>query len=172
MESRDNEPRKYGLTSREVEECVVNIDAQMKAASYHPLIILGIGRGGMIPAAMLGYQYGVRTGLYPDVATVYAWSYMQDGTCKVKGGIKIDWPPAPLVNNWKAMGENVLIVDDLTDTGETLGAFKDFFPRAKTAVLIHKEATATILPYFIGRRDNKGLWYVFPWEKRVQGNRN
>lgn len=157
------EPNKEFLQWLDIENAVISVVKAMERAEYNPLVILGVGRGGMIPAAMVGYVHGRVHNLFPEVECVYAWSYMQDSTHKTPGGIKIDWPAPEIIEGWVGLGENLLIVDDLTDTGETLEAYKGKFPLAKTATLIHKKSS-TLTPDFYGREDTEGLWYVFPWE--------
>ncbi len=54
---------------------------------------------------------------------------------------------------------NILIVDDICDTGRTLEKYKDF----KTATLFYKER-ASVMPDFYVEVVEK--WQIFPWERR------
>jgi hypoxanthine phosphoribosyltransferase len=63
--------------------------------------------------------------------------------------------------------KNVLLIDDITDTGDTLRVsieyLKSFDPKEiKTAVIIHKARSAIIPDYFV-RKVVKWKWIIFPW---------
>ena len=65
-------------------------------------------------------------------------------------------------------GKNVLIFDDVADTGESLSFTKDYFEKqgalkVKTATLLIKPWSAFI-PDFYG--ESTEAWIVFPFEKR------
>ena len=60
---------------------------------------------------------------------------------------------------------NILIVDDVSDTGKTLDGFLRFRPRGcpfKTATLHRKDHT-TFEPDFVVKTINE--WIVYPWEE-------
>lgn len=66
--------------------------------------------------------------------------------------------------------KSVLLVDDITDTGDTLRVslkyLKDFGPKTiKTAVLIHKTCSVIVPDYFISKII-KWHWVIFPWHIR------
>ncbi|MFX0135230.1 MAG: phosphoribosyltransferase [Candidatus Hodarchaeota archaeon] len=55
---------------------------------------------------------------------------------------------------------NTLIVDDISDSGETLEPFKQF----DTACLCYKSGTR-VIPKFFYKVYKKTIWVVFPWEQ-------
>ena len=64
-------------------------------------------------------------------------------------------------------GKRVLIVDDVSDTGDTYAAaishLSGYEPlEIRTAVLLHK-TTASYQPDYIGRRVIKWRWMIYPW---------
>lgn len=81
----------------------------------------------------------------------------------------------PLVTTVK---NNTLIVDDISDSGETLANLlkKHGYPISST----HKLYTATVferkytsfMPDFIGKRIEYQDWIVFPWEYQVHAVEN
>ena len=60
---------------------------------------------------------------------------------------------------------NILVVDDICDSGET---FKDFYLKhsfAKTACLHFKPHTSIFNPDFAANKFFSDNWVVYPWEK-------
>ena len=64
----------------------------------------------------------------------------------------------PLV---QTIGENTLVVDDMTDSGVTMSKM----PGQWTATLFHKPHTSTFIPNVYSRLHEGDEWLVFPWEK-------
>jgi hypoxanthine phosphoribosyltransferase len=160
-------PKRKYLTYRDIDLYINQIVAQMKTQEYNPDTILCIGRGGLIPASMITYRLVKHRLTFPELFSIYAWSYMSDGAMREE--LRINWPPKDRLDHLIKQGENVLIVDDLTDSGKTLTAFKGMFPAARTATLIHKEVSS-FTPDFHGPADKHGhsYWYVFPWERQIK----
>jgi hypoxanthine phosphoribosyltransferase len=95
--------------------------------------VAGIPRGGLIPAVMISHAFGIK--------------YISYSSAKALPG---------------DLRSKTLIVDDISDTGETLAdAEKLGFI---TATLSIRVGTKT-LPYFYGELINDDRWLVFPWEK-------
>jgi hypoxanthine phosphoribosyltransferase len=59
---------------------------------------------------------------------------------------------------------NVLIVDEIYDTGETIRKLKLNNPHADFAVLFHNEGLPAINFYAV--KKDLVQWIVFPWEKK------
>jgi hypoxanthine phosphoribosyltransferase len=66
--------------------------------------------------------------------------------------------------NVKTILGNILIIDDICDTGKTLKPFK-FESNVYTAAL-HYKTTATIEPDFWWKVVSEGDWIVYPWERK------
>jgi hypoxanthine phosphoribosyltransferase len=58
--------------------------------------------------------------------------------------------------------ENVLIVDDICDSGETLKQYYQMFPIAT----IHYKQTAIVKPDFYYSLTPQDKWIVYPWEQK------
>ena len=54
----------------------------------------------------------------------------------------------------------VLIVDDICDSGKTLQRYKEY----QTAVLHHKPHTANCTPDIYAVLHNSNAWIIYPWE--------
>jgi hypoxanthine phosphoribosyltransferase len=127
----------------------------IKASAYVPEIVIAIGRGGYVPARILCDYLLVR-----DLAAFKAEHWGTATMQREKAVITF-----PLRANIK--GKRVLLVDDITDTGETLRVstayLKRFRPReVRTAVLLHKTCSSIVPDYFV-KRIVKWKWVTFPW---------
>lgn len=56
-----------------------------------------------------------------------------------------------------------LVVDDISDTGKTLGSHKDKF----IATLFTTDWTKTKPHCWVVKKDKKSDWLVFPWEDKI-----
>jgi len=132
--------------------------ATMVAESgYEPGIILGIARGGLIPASSMAYAL--------DVKNVFMMSI------EFYTGVeeRLDFPVMlpPLLNAVDIAGERVLVVDDVADTGGTLKLVKDFcaehVAEVRCAVLYEKPRSVVKCEYAWRRTDR---WVNFPWSSQ------
>lgn len=55
-----------------------------------------------------------------------------------------------------------LLIDDISDTGETLERFKHLYK--EIATLFNTDWTKTKPKYWVREKENKTDWIVFPWE--------
>ena len=58
-------------------------------------------------------------------------------------------------------GDNLLVVDDISDTGKTLEKFKD----STIACLYSSDWTKTKPFFYVKTKTDEDSWIVFPWEK-------
>jgi len=60
---------------------------------------------------------------------------------------------------------NILLVDEIADTGETLKRRLRFFSRPKTTIItLNYKNQSTIIPdYYVEKVDNED-WVIYPWE--------
>ena len=131
------------------------LSKNIKDAGYKPDIIIAIGRGGYVPARILCDYLLIR-----DLTSIKVEHWGIAATETEKAVIKF-----PLCADIK--NKKVLLVDDITDTGDTLRVsieyLKTFEPEdIKTAVLIHKTCSAIMPDYFVSKV-TKWRWIIFPW---------
>lgn len=127
---------------------------QIKKSGFHPDLIVGIARGGWIPARLLSDFFqnieitSIRIKFYRDIGERAAKPLItQPLTVDVRG-------------------KCLLVVDDVADTGHSLVAAKkhieNFHPKdLKIATLYVKPSTIIIPDYFVEKTDK---WIIFPWE--------
>lgn len=141
----------FGEASRELAALVAD-------SEYRPSIILGIARGGLIPAATIAYAL--------DVKNVFMMSV------EFYTGVdeRLDFPVMlpPLLNAIDIAGARVLVVDDVADTGGTLKLVKDFcaehVAEVRCAVLYEKPRSVVKCEYIWRRTDR---WVNFPWSSQA-----
>jgi hypoxanthine phosphoribosyltransferase len=131
------------------------LSIMIKNSGYRPAIIVAIGRGGFVPGRILCDYLHIK-----DLTTIKVEHWGITAATDKKAAIKF-----PLCADIK--DKRVLLVDDTTDTGDTLrvstGYLKSFGPgEVRTAALIHKTSSAVIPDYYI-RKVVKWKWIIFPW---------
>ncbi len=87
--------------------------------------IVCITRGGLVPAAVISRELGIRVIETVSVASYH--DYANQGQMQILKEIT----PSLLANE----GEGVLIIDDLTDTGKTAGVVRAMLPKAHFATI-------------------------------------
>lgn len=125
------------------------------ASGYRPDKIIAIGRGGYVPARILC-----------DYLDIYQLSSIR--VEHYKRGTQRE-PLARVVDPLRMdlSGQRLLIVDDVSDTGDTFEAaiehVQERHPEEiKTAVLHHK-ISATFIPDYISHTVIKWRWLIYPW---------
>ncbi len=119
-------------------------------------VIVGVLRGGIIPARIIADVLGV-----PDLETVEVKLYERAG---VRG--RRPYIRRPLIGDIN--GRRVLVVDDISDSGLTLETIVNLLSlygpsSLVTATLYIKPWTKFVPDYYAASTDK---WVVFPWERK------
>ena len=118
--------------------------------------IVSITRGGLVPAAIVARELGLRV-----VETVCVASYHD---YSVQGEIAILKTIAPTVRAiGNGTGKGVLLIDDLTDTGKTAKLVRPLLPQAHFATVYAKPQGAPMCDTFI-TEVSQDTWIFFPWD--------
>lgn len=129
------------------------------ALKKKPDAIVAIGRGGLIPATILSYNLNVKV-----LQNFQIESY--EGQTKTETHKLWQNPGEHFLTVFK--NKNVLVVDDLADSGNTLRLVKRFFEHKDInlmfATLYTKKGTA-FAPDVSLREYSTEEWIVFPWEE-------
>jgi xanthine phosphoribosyltransferase len=115
--------------------------------------VVCITRGGLVPAAIVARELGIRV-----VETVSIASYGEDrqqGELKVLKGIT----PELL----EGQGEGVLIVDDLVDTGATMKVVRGLLPKAHVPTVYANPLGRHLVDTFV-TEVSQDTWIYFPWD--------
>jgi uncharacterized protein len=123
-------------------------------------LILGVLRGGLVPACLVSRLLGVRTVLAASAA-----SYADDAKVSGMPPRLVQFPPTELL-----AGKQVLVVDDIWDSGRTAMAVRGAVERAgglPTVAVLHYKPAASLFPG--GGPDAFGatvdVWIAYPWER-------
>ncbi|MFJ1708729.1 phosphoribosyltransferase [Kitasatospora sp. NPDC088346] len=160
----DEDTSTTALTWNMIEKHAARIAAAARAGGV-PQTIVAVVRGGMVPAVVLAHQLGVR-----DVRALEVTHNVDDSTNAAKTA-------RPQTRNGDSLGDvtglDVLVVDDVAGTGETLATAVRLVEQAgaarvRSAVLVVNEANWTG-----GRPPGESVtcigemvrrWVIFPWE--------
>jgi len=170
---------KLYFTDKHVKSWIHSIIREINNQQWRPDYIVGLNRGGLTPAVMISHYLGVP---------------MHTLNVSFRDG---DGPESNLWMAEDAFGyanhdpmasgdgrKNILIVDDINDSGRTLQWIKEDWPsgclpdaevwndvwnnNVRFAVLVNNEASSFKDVDYIGKSINKQetpCWVVFPWEE-------
>ncbi len=142
------------ISQEQINRYCLNIVSMMWADDFKPDIVVGITRGGLLPAIMISHYLGIKMHTI-DVR-------LRDA--KIKENAKY-------LKSEMIKGKKILIIDDINDTGETFNFINKNFggeDRVRTAAIIHNAPSKfTKLNYYCYGIDKDILpcWNVFPWEE-------
>ncbi len=120
-------------------------------------VVVAITRGGLVPAAVVARELGIRV-----IETVSVASYDYDK----QGEITVLKPVSPsLIGD--DQGAGVLIVDDLVDTGATLKVVREMMPKAHFATVYAKPQGRPLVDTFV-TEVSQDTWIYLPWDMELQ----
>jgi xanthine phosphoribosyltransferase len=115
--------------------------------------IVCITRGGLVPAAIIARELGIR--LIETVCVASYHEYTSQGEMQVLKPVSDEL----LADD----GENILIVDDLTDTGKTAAIVRAMLPKAHFATVYAKPKGRPLVDSFV-TEVSQDTWIYFPWD--------
>jgi hypoxanthine phosphoribosyltransferase len=157
--------KKITVSWRKVESLCNKICKKIEDNSIDIDNIIGISRGGLIPATLCAKRLNVRR-----VYSVGLMSYSDDDDYENRTANPTIYQCEPMSTHFT---KNTLIVDDISDKGNTLRFLTTgmltsptFFneDRLFTATLYKKKDT-DYHPDYYGDISEDNKWLVFPWEK-------
>jgi hypoxanthine phosphoribosyltransferase len=127
----------------------------IKSSGFRPDLIVAIGRGGYVPARI------VCDFLMHSLLASIKIEHWDKAACK-RPEAAVRFPLAVDVH-----GQDVIIIDDITDTGDTLKAAIDYISslgahKVKTGVMQHK-TTSSVVPDFYAEILEDWKWIIYPW---------
>ncbi|MGC8585325.1 MAG: phosphoribosyltransferase [Thermoplasmata archaeon] len=152
----------YGFKCRlvswhDIERWVDDIIKKMEMDSYEPEIIIGMARGGIVPARIVSDRFQQKN-LYTIKTEHWGITATVDGQAKIVQGLPVD------INN-----RDIIIVDDITDTGQSMKLayeyVKSLNPKSvKSSTLLHITRSVFKPDYFSQEvHESDWAWFIFPW---------
>lgn len=140
------------MSWEEVEEAVTALADTIKR-EFDPDIIVGIARGGLIPAVRLSHLLGDKL-----LRVIHVKFY---------NGVNLHLKKPELYADIKGISGKVLVVDDVTDTGTSLEFALKHLKRKgakeiRVATIAYKPKSRFKPDYYRFETDK---WIVFPWEE-------
>jgi xanthine phosphoribosyltransferase len=162
---------KQHITDQDLKGLVLEICRQISNSGWRPDYIVGISRGGLIPAVMISHYFEV------PMKTLMV-SLRDGGDCVSDCGMAED------AFGYETFSRNILVVDDINDTGATFNWIMDDWRKSclpndpvwnevwnknvKFAVVIDNLASeCNVKMDFAGMEINKAendVWIEFPYE--------
>ena len=151
------EPTFHHISHERFLEELEALARQVDADAWRPDFLVGIGRGGLVPAAYLSHRTGLPM-LSVDHSTGdrgFGAELLDKLAAKIRSGARL------------------LIVDDINDSGGTIKFLRaaieakvDDPDGLRVAVLVHNVRSKARAEYRGSEidRDRDKRWYVFPWE--------
>ena len=121
--------------------------------------IVSITRGGLVPAAIIARELGIR-----NIETICIASYHEykdQGNLVVIKGIA-----DKLIAELGGDGTGILVVDDLTDTGKTARKVREILPKAHIATVYAKPKGVPMADTFV-TEVSQDTWIYFPWDMEM-----
>lgn len=133
------------------------VAAKVAQDAWQPDFVIGIGRGGLVPAVYISHELDV------PMLSIDHSSKVADFASDLLGKIA----------ERSMTGTRLLFVDDINDSGGTIQEIRNLLKSGgcdelnlRFAVLIDNTRSKARVDYFaqtINRSDDK-RWFVFPWE--------
>ncbi len=143
----------------EIVEWSRGLSGLIACSGWKPGVIVAVARGGYVPARLLADFLGVT-----NMLSVQSQHWTEAARAEEKAILKY---PCRV----DLEGDNVLVVDDIVDTGETLRLARDFVREnwnpgeVRTAALQWISSVAKFKPdyYYLEVRD--WTWFQYPWTR-------
>jgi len=136
---------------QEYDKDILLLNSRIHVSSWFPEYIVGIKRGGLIPAVSLSH-------LFKIPMNVINFQSRDGDSCELGGLLEL------------SKDSRILLVDDICDTGETFRAIKkeikQNYLNIKFCSLFYNIRQNITVDYFARRidREKDTSWIVFPWE--------
>lgn len=142
------------LTWDDVQSLAEEVAEKVNESGFRPDVIVAVSRGGFDPARILCDQLSVMR-----LASLQIEYY--EGVNRTRGAPKIVFPL-----NADVTGHDVLVVDDVSDTGSSLREAREHVASRGACEVrvgtLHVKPWTTFMPdYYASEVD---AWIVYPWE--------
>jgi hypoxanthine phosphoribosyltransferase len=140
----------------QIYEMLLNLTEKINKNGFRPDMIVGISRGGCVPARVISDLIGS-----PELANVGVEFYL--GPTEPK-----DEPVVTRSVSMPVKGRDVLVLDDVADTGKSLRLTREHLieqgvEAVESATIYYKPWSIVVPDYY---EEETKRWIVFPWERK------
>ena len=147
-------PERENLTWEVFGEASRYLSQQIVESGWFPDLIVGVARGGLIPAGAIGYAIGVK-----EMGAINVEFYTDIGQT-LPEPILLD----PQLDTDSLQDKKVLVVDDVADSGKTLDLVVNLLEQTASEVksaVIYTKPTTIFEPDFSWKKTDQ--WINFAW---------
>ncbi len=113
--------------------------------------IVAVTRGGLVPAAVIARELGIH---HIDTVCITSYNWQDQGAIKI-------------LKTVEGSGKDLLIIDDLVDTGSTAKIVRKMLPEAYFATVYAKPAGKPLVDAYV-TEVSQDTWILFPWDSESQ----
>lgn len=139
----------------QVQKLCLELATKISDAGFVPDVVVAIARGGFVPARLLCDYLGI-----VELASIRIAHY-------TAGAHKMERARLAAPLNLDVRGRKVLIVDDVSDTGDTLELARAHIGECGAAEVqfaaLHYKRVSRCVPDFYGQEIIRWRWLVYPW---------
>jgi hypoxanthine phosphoribosyltransferase len=132
-----------------------NVSEQVKASGYTPTTIIGLARGGWVPARLLCDFLGIT-----DLVSLKVEHWLETG--KTRNEATIRYPITMSLEN-----KSILIFDDITDTGKSLITAtehcQNLHPDEIRTGVMQYITSSSCRPDYFAQEVTDWYWFIYPW---------
>ncbi|AGB04067.1 putative phosphoribosyltransferase [Aciduliprofundum sp. MAR08-339] len=142
---------------KDIERWSKDIVKRVLKSGYTPEIVIGLARGGLVPARLMADYLNIKE-LYAVKTEHWGLTATPDGKARLAQGLQIS-----------IEGKKVLVVDDITDTGQSLRLAVDHIAthnpeEIRSATLLHITHSKYVPDYYSEEvPEDRWTWFIFPW---------
>ncbi len=122
--------------------------------------VICITRGGLVPAAIIARELDIRL-----IDTICVSSYEGKRAQSIGRMNTLKGPTEEVLG--KVAEEDILMIDDLVDTGSTAKVVREMLPRAHLATIYAKPAGRPMVDTFV-TEVSQDTWIYLPWDLELK----
>jgi hypoxanthine phosphoribosyltransferase len=143
------------VSFEEVYEMAKLLSEKVKSSNYEPTTVVGLARGGWIPARLMCDFLGIT-----DLISLKVEHWLETGKTKDEATIKY-----PITSSMTE--KKILIIDDITDTGKSIITsieyLKKLDPEEIRIGVMQYIPQSECKPDYYGEKVTEWTWFIYPW---------
>jgi hypoxanthine phosphoribosyltransferase len=143
------------ISFEDVYSMVRNVSEKIKDSGFEPTTIIGLARGGWVPARLLCDFLGIT-----DLVSLKVEHWLETG--KTSNEAIIKYPVTTSLTD-----KRVLIFDDITDTGESLITASEHIenlqPEESRVGVMQYINSSKRVPDYYAQKVTDWYWFIYPW---------